>query len=73
MTIDTGYPAGQPENQVRLGIRQDLQVDHDVHVQSACVRWHYRRPCGNKITRCESPDQVNRLFPRPESAQQWPK
>ncbi|MNR11748.1 hypothetical protein D3C85_1280630 [compost metagenome] len=53
-----------------LGISQDLQVDHDVHVQSACVRRHYRRPRGYKVSRCESSDQVDRLFPRPESTQQ---
>ncbi|MCY1538185.1 hypothetical protein D9M68_737120 [compost metagenome] len=55
---------------IRLCVGQDLQVDYDVNVQRACVRRHHRRSRGDEIPRREPADQVDRILPRPEAAQQ---
>ncbi|MFT3792332.1 MAG: hypothetical protein QM741_14960 [Rudaea sp.] len=55
---------------IGLGVGQDLKVDHDVHVQRTGVRRNGGRPCGDEVTWCEPSDQIDRILPRSETAQQ---
>ena len=55
---------------VRLGIGQYLQVDHYVHVHGAVMRRYDGWPCGNQIPRCKATDEIDRILPWPQPAQQ---
>lgn len=58
------------QRMIRLGVSQDLQVDHDVNVQSTRMCGYDRRTCCHQIPGCEATDQIHGVLPRTQSAQQ---
>jgi len=58
------------EGLVGLRIRQDLEVNHDVHVHRAGMRGHCRRTCRHQIAGREPADQVDRVLPGAQPTQQ---